>query len=128
MFFAPCGSRVMTELDKRREAVRLRLLRLLSEKPNASTRDMAAHLGISNGAAYYLLKALIDKGLVKSQSFSKSNNKAAYLYIITPSGIKQKLRLTEKFLEVKRAEYNQLHAEIEAMEAELVHAQLWKTQ
>lgn len=128
MFFAPCGSRVMTELNKRREAVRLRLLRLLSEKPSASTRDMAAYLGVSNGAAYYLLKALIDKGLVKAQSFSKSNKKAAYLYVITPSGIKQKLRLTEKFLDIKRAEYKRLHAEIEAMEAELIDAQLWKTQ
>ena len=128
MFFAPCGSRVMVDLSNSREAVRLRLLRLLSEKPNASTREMAAYLGISNGAAYYLLKALIDKGLVKAQNFSKSNQKAAYLYVITPSGIKQKLMLTEKFLEIKRAEYNRLYAEIEAMEADLIDAQLGKTQ
>ena len=89
---------------------------------------MAAYLGISNGAAYYLLKALIDKGFIKAQRFSKSNQKAAYFYVITPSGIKQKLRLTEKFLDIKRAEYKQLHAEIEAMEADLIDAQLWKTQ
>lgn len=118
----------MADFNERREAVRLRLLRLLSEKPNASTRDMAAHLGISNGAAYYLLKALIDKGLVKAQNFSKSNQKASYFYVITPSGIKQKLRLTEKFLDIKRAEYNELRAEIEAMEADLIDPQLWKTQ
>lgn len=112
----------------RQDAARLRLLRYLSEQPNASTRDMAVHLGVSNGAAFYLLKALIDKGLVKAENFSKSNRKIGYLYLVTPAGIKQKLRLTEKFISIKRAEYNQLQSEIKAMEAELIDAHRWKTQ
>ena len=128
MLAAPCGSCVVADFKLRHDAVRLRLLRYLCEQPNASTRDMAVHLGVSNGAAFYLLKALVDKGLVKAENFSKSNKKIGYLYLVTPAGIKQKLRLTEKFISIKRAEYNQLQAEIEAMEAELIDAQLWKAQ
>ncbi|MCV2875259.1 MarR family EPS-associated transcriptional regulator [Rhodobacteraceae bacterium XHP0102] len=103
----------------RRQEARLQLLRYVAEHPDASTRDIARHLGISNGSAYYLLKALLDKGLLKAKNFAKAESKAPYLYVLTPEGISQKLTLTERFLERKRQEYRDLRAEIEAMEADL---------
>lgn len=97
----------------------MRLLRYLTDHPDATTRQIAGDLGVSNGAAYYLLKALLDKGLVKAQRFANSESKSQYLYVLTPEGISQRLALTRNFLDRKRAEYRALEGEIHAMEQEL---------
>ena len=105
--------------EERREEARLMLLRFVSENPDASTREIADAIGVSNGAAYYLLKALIEKGFVKAHNFANAKSKSAYLYVLTPEGIKQRLGLTERFLARKRREYKALRDEIRKMEREL---------
>ena len=94
-------------------------MRLLSEDPSISTREIACKVGISNGAAYYCVSALIDKGFVKLQNFRKSKKKANYLYQLTARGIREKAALTVQFLELKRQEYEYLKAEIMWLEDEL---------
>ena len=64
------------------------------------------------------LNALIDKGLVKMQNFSRSKNKFGYVYLLTPKGISEKITLTSKFLVRKQAEYEALKAEIESLKAQ----------
>lgn len=105
--------------DLRRDEARMRLLRYLTDHPDTTTRQIAVDLGVSNGAAYYLLKALLDKGFVKARRFASSEKKAQYLYILTSDGVSQKLALTRNFLDRKRKEYQALEAEIRAMEQEL---------
>ena len=104
---------------ERREEARFRVLRMLEENPKLTTREIAASVGISNGAAYYLISALIEKGLVKAQNFSKSDQKAKYAYVLTPTGVAEKARLTRLFLERKLSEYQNLKAEIEVLKSEL---------
>lgn len=98
----------------------MRLLRYLTDHPDATTRQIAVDLGVSNGAAYYLLKALLDKGFVKARRFVNSEKKVQYSYMLTPQGISQKLALTRNFLDRKRREYQALEAEILAMEQDLL--------
>ncbi|MBC8407184.1 MAG: winged helix-turn-helix transcriptional regulator, partial [Rhodobacteraceae bacterium] len=50
-------------------------MRLLSDNPKISTRGVADVVGISNGAAYYVLRALVEKGFVKLESFGNSPRK-----------------------------------------------------
>ena len=97
----------------------MRLLRYLTDHPDATTRQIAVDLGVSNGAAYYLLKALLDKGLVKAQRFVSSESRAQYIFVLTTNGVRQKLALTRNFIDQKRKEYCALEAEILAMEQEL---------
>ena len=104
---------------ERREEARFRVMRMLENDPNISTREIARAVGISNGAAYYLLSALIEKGLVKAQNFSKSEQKTKYAYVLTPSGIAEKSRLTRLFLERKLTEYRDLKAEIAELKADI---------
>lgn len=113
------GLAVASLQDLRRDEARMRLLRYLTDHPDATTRQIAIDLGVSNGAAYYMLKALLDKGFVKARRFANSENKAQYLYILTSDGVSQKLALTRHFLDQKREEYQALEAEIHAMEREL---------
>lgn len=104
---------------ERRAEAKYRVMRLLEDNPHMSTRDIASAVNISNGAAYYLLHALIDKGLVKAKNFSTSDQKAKYMYILTPAGIVEKSKMTRLFLDRKLMEYHALKTEIEQLKAEV---------
>jgi EPS-associated MarR family transcriptional regulator len=104
--------------DIRRQEDQLRVLRHVAEHPDASTRQIAKAVGVSNGAAFYVLRALIDKGLVKAENYARAKRKSQYLYLLTPEGLTEKIRLTEKFIRIKREEYFALRAEIETLEDE----------
>ena len=101
------------------EETHFRVMRLLDEDPSISTREIAKKVGISNGAAYYCVTALVEKGFVKLKNFTQSKNKANYIYELTPRGIRAKAALTVSFLERKRHEYEDLKLEIERLESEL---------
>ena len=104
------------------EELRYKLLRLLAEEPQISQRDLACRLGISVGKANYCLSALVEKGLVKINNFRKANNKLAYAYLLTPSGIEAKAQITVSFLQRKMIEYGALQEEIKALRQEVLLA------
>ena len=106
--------------DNRKEEVHFRVMRLVSDNPKITTREIADLVGISNGAAHYCITALIDKGFVKLKNFKKSNSKSKLLYQLTPKGIKKKTLLTAKFLEKKHKEFDYLKIEIKNLESELL--------
>ena len=106
--------------EQRRQEMHFKVMRLLAEYPYISTRQIANRVGISNGAAYYCVTALVEKGFVKLKNFTKSKTKSNYIYELTPRGIHAKAALTVQFVERKREEYNELKAEIERLENEIV--------
>ena len=83
-----------------------------------STRMLAAKAGISNGSAFYVVTALIEKGLVKIENFKNHPRKKQYIYLLTPRGIREKSVLTHNFIAYKRQEFIELQAEIKALETE----------
>ena len=80
------------------EEVRYRLLKLLEPNPRLSQREVARELGISVGKVNYCLKALVDKGWIKAANFKNSQNKTAYMYLLTRRGFEEKARVTATFL------------------------------
>lgn len=90
-------------------------LRELSEEREISQRDLSKKIGLSLGSINFILKELIKKGYVKAQRFKNSNNKAAYLYVLTPQGINERIKLTQYFLQLKMEEYERLQKEIEEL-------------
>jgi EPS-associated MarR family transcriptional regulator len=97
------------------EEIRLRMLRIVSENPKVSQRELSELLGISLGKTNYCLQALVEKGLVKMNNFKSNKNKLAYAYLLTPGGIEEKALLTVRFLKKKMAEYEALKGEIEQL-------------
>lgn len=91
---------------------RYKILKLVAAKPEISQRELAKDLGISLGKANFCLKALIEKGLLKATNFRNSQNKLAYMYLLTPSGIEEKSSITLRFLKSKMRDYELLQAEI----------------
>ena len=101
------------------EETHYHVLKLIEKNPSITQRQLANELGVSVGKANYCLKALIDKGWVKANNFKNSNNKLAYIYKLTPSGIEQKARITVNFLKRKMNDYESLKQEIEMLKNEI---------
>ena len=102
------------------EGARLAVLRLLEQRPDMSQRELSGALGLSLGRTHYVLHALLDKGLVKARNFRRSDNRLAYAYVLTPIGMREKLRLTRAFLKRKQIEFEQLRHSIALLQSELL--------
>ena len=100
------------------DEMRYKLMRLLEDNPSLSQREVARALGISLGKVNYCLQALVRKGWIKAANFKNSQNKAAYMYLLTPRGVEQKASLALEYLQIKMREYENLRAEIELVREE----------
>ena len=98
------------------EDAKLRVLQIISNNPQMTSREIAQKVGISNGSAYYLLTSFIEKGFIKLENFKKSEQKTKYSYLLTPKGIREKSFITSKFLVRKKQEYELLKKEITELE------------
>ena len=97
----------------------LELMRLLEEHPDCSQRELSRRMGVSLGKTHYLLRALLEKGLVKAQNFSRSDRKLRYAYVLTPTGVRERVKLTRSFLARKEREYVELKSQISMLRDEL---------
>jgi EPS-associated MarR family transcriptional regulator len=103
------------------DELELAAMRQVSAQPVSSQRELAARLGISVGKTNFVLRALLEKGLVKVENFRRNDRKIGYLYLLTPSGMAEKARLTRAFIARKEADYARLHQQLSALKAELDH-------
>ena len=95
------------------------MLKWLEKNPNISQRQLAKELGVSLGKAHYLINSLIKVGWVKLDNFRRSDNKMGYIYLLTPTGMVEKTRITRRFLARKETEYQQLRQEIQQLKSEI---------
>jgi EPS-associated MarR family transcriptional regulator len=100
------------------DEVRYRLLTLLEPNPRLSQREVARELGFSLGKVNYCLRSLVERGWIKAANFRNSQNKMAYMYLLTPRGIEEKARVTVRFLQIRMREYEALGQEIERIRDE----------
>lgn len=89
----------------------LQILRAIKE--DVTQPSISQEVGFSLGKVNFILKALIEKGLVKSEQFVSAKHKRKYSYLLTDKGIKEKMSLTAKFIERKKVEYEELQRELE---------------
>ena len=104
--------------------INLELLRYLQDRQNVSQRELAKELGISLGRINFLLNALIKKGAIKVRNFKNNQNKLAYAYYLTPTGIKEKAVLTIEFFRRKSAEYDTIKHELERLEKDIKNLEI----
>ena len=97
----------------------LKLLKELSENNSQSQRELSRKLGLSLGSVNYVVSNLVEAGLIRANRFKNSKNKIAYMYILTPSGIKSRMQLSRDFLKRKLDEYEMLKMEIDELKKDL---------
>ena len=93
-------------------------LKEFSVEGTISQRDLSKRIGLSLGSVNYIVKELIKKGYVKAQRFKNAYNKAAYIYVLTPKGINERIKQTQYFLQKKLEDYEKLKKEIEELRRE----------
>lgn len=84
------------------------VLDALDRQEISTQRQLAEHSGVSLGQVNYVLKSLVEKGLVKIDNFHKSQRKIGYVYLLTPKGIEAKSRLGFRFVMARLREYNRV--------------------
>jgi EPS-associated MarR family transcriptional regulator len=97
------------------------LIKTIATTPITNQRQLAEKLGISLGKLNYCLKALLNKGLVKAENFRQAKNKRRYIYKLTPAGLKEKARITVRFLRQKQKDYEKLKIQIAELEKEVAN-------
>ena len=95
------------------------ILKILEKNPNLSQREVAKEMGLSLGKTNYIIHALIEKGLIKLSNFKRSDNKIAYLYLLTPKGVKERSILAKAFLKRKIDTFEKLQSEIQNLQREI---------
>lgn len=95
------------------------LLCQLEQEQASNQRDLADRLGVSVGKINFCLRAVVDRGWVKVNNFRRADNKLAYAYLLTPSGLHAKMQLTRAFLARKELEFEELQREIKQLRLEV---------
>ena len=88
------------------------VLDALDREEISTQRQLADNSGISLGQVNYILKSLLEKGLVKVSNFKKNPHKISYAYLLTPKGIEEKSKLAVKFVLRKLREYEGLRTRL----------------
>ena len=91
---------------------KLNILRIIEKKPKIKQRQIANELGFSLGKLNYCLRALKKKGLIKIKNFKNNKNKINYIYLLTPSGISYKTKLTINYMKRLSSEYEALKKDL----------------
>ncbi len=94
------------------EDLLFRLLRQLDIAPDLSQRATAQALDISLGRLNAVLRAVTEAGFVRIATRDSADRRSRVAYALTPKGAAEKARLTDRFLALKLAEYDALHAEL----------------
>ena len=82
----------------------LNLLEEISQNPDTTQAHLAVKLGIAVGTVNWHLKRLIDKGYVKV----KRAERRKLRYIVTPSGVALRAKLTKAYIEQSMSLYREI--------------------
>ena len=99
--------------------IKLKLLKLLEDKPELTQREMNLKMGVSLGKINYCLSALAEKGMIRVERFKNHNKRTAYLYRLTHKGFEELSNLTMEFLKLKIEEYDQIRIEIKRLTVQM---------
>ncbi len=94
----------------------LNVLRKIFREPNVSQRKLASELNLSLGKLNFIVNSLKNKGLVKVKNFKNNKKKINYIYLLTPSGIAYKTKLTINYMKKLSSEYEALEKDLKKNE------------
>jgi len=94
------------------EAQILAVLEALESDSSHTQRQLSKETGLNLAKVNFLLRRLADKGMVKLNNVSRNPNKLRYLYLLTPSGMSEKARLTYRFMGRTLNQYRQMEERV----------------
>ena len=105
---ADAGRRNGMDVENRRN---LQALEAIAEDAHITQRTLASKLGIALGLTNIYLRRLVRKGYVKAVNVQSNRLR----YLLTPTGIAEKTRLTYEFMEYSLFLYGQVRQHLRAV-------------
>ena len=119
------------DLLKRDSATRedmglLAVMDALADQEQVTQRELSRRTGLNLKKVNYCLHKLLEKGHIKFQRAVNNPDKRAYLYILTPAGLKAKSHLTYRFLKYTLDFYNQVEVKLRQSLSEMARSGIKK--
>jgi EPS-associated MarR family transcriptional regulator len=99
--------------------IEYKVIREIELNPSHTQRSLAEKLDISLGKANYVLAGLIEKGIVKAKKLKNNPENIRWQYILTPAGVKEKIKITQQYLQRRIVEFGDLQKEIELLKKDV---------
>jgi EPS-associated MarR family transcriptional regulator len=99
--------------------IEYKVIREIELNPMHTQRSLAEKLDISLGKVNYVLAGLIEKGIIKTNKLKNNPDKIRWQYILTPAGVKEKIKITQQYLRRRLQEYGEIRKEIAQLEQEV---------
>ena len=96
-----------------------KLIKELAANPSHTQRSLAEKLNVSLGKVNYMLSGLMEKGIIKVSRLKREPGKIRWQYILTPEGMKEKARITKRYLKQRLEEFDDIQKEIETLRKEV---------
>ena len=103
----------MQDMTTRDDLGTLAVMEALTEGEQVTQRELSRQTGLNLKKVNYCLHRLMEKGHVKFQRAMNRPDKRAYLYILTPAGLKEKSRLTYQFMKMTLGYYNRVEEKLQ---------------
>ncbi len=99
--------------------IEYKLLKEIELNPAASQRTLAGKLDVSLGKINYVLGGLVKKGIIKAQKLKNDPQNIRWSYLLTPKGIREKIRMTRSYLDKRLREFDEIQREIGMLQKEV---------
>jgi len=99
--------------------IEYKLIRELEKNPNHTQRSLAGTLNVSLGKANYVLAGLVEQGLIRARRLRNHPGRIKWQYVLTPKGVKEKLRITRSYLRARMHEFDRIGREIAELKQEV---------
>ena len=90
----------------------LAVMEALADQEKVTQRQLSRQTGLNLKKVHFCLHKLLEKGHVKFQRAVHNPDKRAYLYILTPAGVKARSELTYRFLKSTLGYYNRVEEKL----------------
>lgn len=110
---------ICSTLEQNGDMIEYKLIRELEKNPNHTQRSLAGTLNVSLGKANYVLAGLVEKGLIRAKRLRNHPGRIKWQYVLTPKGMKEKLRITRTYLRTRMYEFDRIGREIAELKQEV---------
>ena len=112
------------DISIREDLGMLAVMEALADEEQVTQRELSRRTGLNLKKVNFCLHRLLEKGHVKFQRLMNNPDKRVYLYILTPSGLKEKSRLTYRFLQMTLGYYGRVEDKLRACVEEMGRAKV----
>ena len=95
---------------------------VLTQYPTPNSKDLfrVTQSRKANGILHVFMR-LIEKGIVKAKKLKNNPEKIRWQYVLTPTGVKEKIKITQQYLQRRMVEFEEIQKEIASLKREIHH-------